>query len=127
MYALILTSLIYLSHFAPWVISRPFLVLPILSVLALAASAAVVVPMAHLLGVVAAPAVLLAWALLVALVLVAALDDPGHVRSVGSFQFTAFAGGVLSVFAVCLVGLLGAVPALACAVLVDVLLARSLR
>lgn len=38
MYALILTSLIYLSHFAPWVISRPFLVLPILSVLALAAS-----------------------------------------------------------------------------------------
>ena len=33
MYALILTSLIYLSHFAPWVISRPFLVLPILSVL----------------------------------------------------------------------------------------------
>ena len=59
--------------------------------------------------------------------LVAALDDPGHVRSVGSFQFTAFAGGVLSVFAVCLVGLLGAVPALACAVLVDVLLARSLR
>lgn len=100
--------------------------LPLL-VLALAASAAVVVPMAHLLGVVAAPAVLLAWALLVALVLVAALDDPGHVRSVGSFQFTAFAGGVLSVFAVCLVGLLGAVPALACAVLVDVLLARSLR
>ncbi len=100
--------------------------LPLL-VLALAASAAVVVPMAHLLGVVAAPAVLLAWALLVALVLVAALDDPGHVRSVGSFQFTAFAGGALSVFAVCLVGLLGAVPALACAVLVDVLLARSLR
>ena len=38
MYALILTSLIYLSHFAPWVISRPFLVLSILSVLALAAS-----------------------------------------------------------------------------------------
>ena len=38
MYALIMTSLIYLSHFAPWVISRPFLVLSILSVLALAAS-----------------------------------------------------------------------------------------
>lgn len=90
-------------------------------------SVAVVVPTALALGLDAAATALLAVAVLLALVLAAAFDDPQHERSAGTFRLTAFACSVLCLFVVGLVGLLGAVPALVCAALVDVLLAWFLR
>lgn len=97
-------------------------------VVALAASAAVVALAAGALGEGAAvPTVLLAWAMLAALTLSAAFDDPRRARGSGSLRATGFVCGALSLFAVGLAGLLGTLPALACALAVDVLLACALR
>lgn len=97
-------------------------------VVALAASAAVVALAAGALGAGAAvPTVLLAWAMLAALTLSAAFDDPRRARGSGSLRATGFVCGALSLFAVGLAGLLGTLPALACALAVDVLLACALR
>lgn len=93
----------------------------------LASSALVLAVSVGPLGANPVPSVLLAWAIVLTLVLAAAFDDPQHVRSVGNFRLTAFACGVLCVFVVGLVGLLGVMPALACAVAVDLILIRSLR
>lgn len=97
-------------------------------VVALLASAAVVALAAPALGAAsAAPTVLLAWALIVVLTLSAAFDDPRRARGSGPLRLTGFACGALCLFAVGLAGLLGTVPALACALGLDALLARSLR
>ena len=98
-----------------------------LLVASLASSALVLAALTDVLGTNSVPSVLLAWAMLLMLVLAAAFDDPQRVRSAGSFQLTAFACGVLCVFVVGLVGLLGATPALVCAAVIDALLAWSLR
>lgn len=100
--------------------------LPLL-VASLVSSALVLAALTDVLGTNMVPSVLLAWAMLLALVFAAAFDDPQRVRSVGSFRLTAFACGVLCVFVVGLVGLLGVTPALVCAVVMDALLAWSLR
>lgn len=73
------------------------------------------------------PTVLLSWAMLAALTLSAAFDDPRRARGSGSLRATGFVCGTLSLFAVGLAGLLGILPALACALVVDVLLACALR
>lgn len=93
----------------------------------LASSALVLAVSVGSLGANPVPSVLLAWAIVLMLVLAAAFDDPQRARSVGNFRLTAFACGVLCVFVVGLVGLLGVMPALACAVAVDLILIRSLR
>lgn len=100
--------------------------LPML-VVSLASSALALAVSVGALGANPVPSALLAWAMLLMLVLAAAFDDPQRVRSVGAFRLTAFSCGVLCVFVVGLVGLLGVIPALACAVAVDLILIRSLR
>ena len=100
--------------------------LPLL-VASLVSSALVLAALTDVLGTNMVPSVLLAWAMLLTLVFAAAFDDPQRVRSVGSFQLTAFARGVVCVFVFGLVGLLGVIPALVCAVVADALLAWSLR
>lgn len=70
--------------------------------------------------------VALSWAMLAALVLSAGFDDP-RIAARGGASPTVFLSGAASLFAVGLAGLLGTVPALACALLADVLLAWLLR
>ena len=61
------------------------------------------------------------------LVLSAAFDDPQRGAGSGTFRLTGFACGALCLFVIGLVGILGVWPALACALVMDVLLAWSLR
>ena len=96
-------------------------------VIALGASAAVVAPAAGFLGLEWLPCVLLAWAMVAALVLSAAFDDPQRGAGSGTLRLTVFACGALCLFVIGLVGILGVWPALACALVIDVLLAWSLR
>ena len=80
---------------------------------------------ASLLAADVAGTVALSWAMLAALVLSAGFDDP-RLAARGAAP-TPFLAGAVSLFAVGLAGLLGTLPALACALLADVLLARLLR
>lgn len=96
-------------------------------VIALGASAAVAAPAAGFLGLEWLPCVLLAWAMVAALVLSAAFDDPQRGAGSGTLRLTGFACGALCLFVIGLVGILGVWPALVCALVIDVLLAWSLR
>lgn len=100
--------------------------LPVI-VIALGASAAATVPAAGLLGLEWLPCVLLAWAMVAALVLSAAFDDPQRGMGSGTLRLTGFACGALCLFVIGVVGILGAWPALVCALVIDALLAWSLR
>lgn len=71
--------------------------------------------------------VLLACALDVLLALSGGLDDPASPVYLGSVQVTGYAGAVVALFFVGLASLLGPLPAVACALLADVLLAAALR
>lgn len=71
--------------------------------------------------------VALSWALLAALVFSAGFDDPQLAARRGSVRPTAFLAGSVSLLVIGLVGLLGVVPSLVCAVVVDVLLVCLLR
>lgn len=74
-----------------------------------------------------APVVLLCCALDVLLALSCGLDDPAAPVRLGSVLVTGFAFSVLALVVVGLASLLGTAPALACAALLVVLLARTLR
>lgn len=100
--------------------------LPALAV-TLASSVAASSAAAHALGADAPLAALLAVALDLLLLLSCGLDDPAAPVRLGSVLVTGFAGAVASLFLVGLASLLGAAPALVCALLVDALLARALR
>lgn len=100
--------------------------LPALAV-TLASSAAVTAAAAPALGAGAPLAVALAVALDLLLLLSCGLDDPAAPVRLGSVLVTGFAGAVVSLFLVGLASLLGPAPALACALLIDALLARMLR
>ncbi len=99
--------------------------LPALAV-TLASSVAASSAAAHALGADAPLAALLAVALDLLLLLSCGLDDPAAPVRLGSVLVTGFAGAVASLFLVGLASLLGAAPALVCALLVDALLARAL-
>ena len=71
--------------------------------------------------------VLLCCALDVLLALSCGLDDPAAPVRLGSVLLTSFSFGAVALVAVGLASLLGAAPALACAALLAVLLARTLR
>ena len=99
--------------------------LPALAV-TLASSVAVTAAAASALGADALLAVLLASALDLLLALSCGLDDPAAPVRLGSVLVTGFAGAVVAFFLVGVASLLGPVPALACTLLADVLLARTL-
>ena len=100
--------------------------LPALAV-TLAASCAVSVACAAALGTDALTVALLACALDALLALSCGLDDPAAPVRLGSVLLTSFSFGAVALVAVGLASLLGATPALACAALLAVLLARALR
>ena len=100
--------------------------LPALAV-TLVSSVAATAAAALALGADASLAVALAVALDLLLLLSCGLDDPAAPVRLGSVLVTGFAGAVASLFLVGLASLLGSALALACALLVDALLVRTLR
>lgn len=100
--------------------------LPALAV-TLVASCAVSGACSVALGVDAASAVLLSCALDVLLALSCGLDDPATPVRLGTVLMTSFSFAALALVAVGLLSVLGAAPALVCALLLGVLLARALR
>ena len=89
-------------------------------------SVAVTAAVASVLGTDALLAVSLACALDLLLALSCGLDDPAAPVRLGSVLVTGFAGAVVALFLVGVASLFGPVPALTCALLADVLLARML-
>ena len=96
-------------------------------VVTLAASGAVGGVTAAAVGADPVTVVLLCCALDVLLALSCGLDDPAAPVRLGSVLVTGFAFSVLALVVVGLASLLGTAPALACAALLVVLLARTLR
>lgn len=101
--------------------SLPALVVTLILTVGLATPAALAV------GTDAPLIVLLACALDVLLTLSSGLDDPVAPVRLGSVLVTGYAGAVVALFLVGLASLLGLVPALACALIADVILVAALR